>query len=103
MARELPEHDAVTGERAALRLNLRVVPNASRAELVGWLEPGLLKVKVTAPPEGGRANKEVVALLAKSLGLTRREVSIVAGEKSRQKVAALRGIDEATLAARLGA
>jgi len=84
-------------------LQLRVVPNASRAEVVGWLEPGVLKVKVTAPPEGGRANKEVLALLAKTLGLGRRDAALVGGEKSRNKTVELVGIpDEAALRERLG-
>ena len=92
----------MSDDSTVIRLQLRVVPNASKAEIVGWLEPGLLKVKVTAPPEGGRANKEVIALLARTFGLGRRAVAIVAGEKSRQKVAALEGISEAEIAARIG-
>lgn len=84
------------------RLNLRVVPNASRAEVVGWIEPGVLKIKVMAPPEGGRANKEVVTLLAKILGLGRRDLAVVGGEKSRQKIIEVSGLTLDELQAKLG-
>ena len=50
------------------RLSLKVVPGSSRDEVVGWLA-NALKVKVKAPPEKGRANEAVVALLADRLGI----------------------------------
>lgn len=84
-----------------MRLRLRVVPRASRAEVVGWLQPGLLKVKVTAPPEGGRANQEVVALLAKELGLSRRDVRLEAGAKAREKIVLCTGLSPEELGRRL--
>lgn len=67
------------------RLNVRVIPNASRDEIVGESE-GVLKIKLRAVPEGGRANKALCALLAKEYGCRSRDVRIVAGEKSRNKV-----------------
>lgn len=76
---------------AETRLRLRVVPNASKAEVVGWMDDDCLKVKVTAPPEGGRANLEVCALLAKVAGLSKRDVRLVRGEKSRLKEVILVG------------
>ncbi len=91
MAGELPEHGPVTAPHT--KLNVRVVPNASKAEVVGWLEEAVLKVKVMAPPEGGRANREVIALIARATGIARREVTIVSGEKSRNKVIAVQGMD----------
>jgi uncharacterized protein YggU (UPF0235/DUF167 family) len=53
------------------RLILKVVPGSSREEIVGWLGDSL-KVKVKAPPETGRANEAVIALLADRLGLWNR-------------------------------
>lgn len=82
-------------------LCVRVVPNASRAEVVGWMEGRVLKVKVCAPPEGGRANEAVVELLAKTFGVPRRTVSIVSGQTSRNKRVAVEGMDEAALQSRL--
>lgn len=48
------------------RLTVKVVPGSSRDQIVGWLGDAL-KVKVTAPPEKGRANAAVVAILADRL------------------------------------
>jgi hypothetical protein len=90
---------------ATTRLQLRVTPGATRAQVVGrhgtaW------KVRVTAAPEAGRANDAVVRLLAETLRLPRRDVEIVSGHTARDKVAAVRGIDadetERRLAVALG-
>jgi len=74
------------------RLRLRVSPGSRRTELVGrhgdrW------KVRVAAPPEGGRANEAVLRLLARRLGLPRRALSIVSGHTGRDKVVEMSGID----------
>lgn len=66
-------------------LRLRVQPGARRTEVVG--EHGeQLKVRVAAPAEGGRANAELVRLLAAWAGVRRAGVRIVAGAGSRSKV-----------------
>ncbi len=80
---------------------VRVVPNASRAAVVGRMADGVLKVKVCAPPEGGRANDAVVELLADIFGVPRRAVSILSGQSSRNKRVGIEGLDEQTLNARL--
>ncbi|HKJ90475.1 MAG TPA: DUF167 domain-containing protein [Oceanipulchritudo sp.] len=67
------------------RLRVRVIPNASRDEISGWQE-SVLKIKLQAVPEGGRANRALCAFLARTLRCARREVRIVSGEKSREKV-----------------
>ena len=74
--------------RANARLRLRVVPGARRAGVVGRLGEAW-KLRVHAAPERGRANDEVVALLAETLGLARSEVRLVAGLTSRDKVVEL--------------
>jgi len=73
------------------KLTLRVSPGAARTGVVGrhgtaW------KVRVAAPPEGGRANDAVVQLLADTLRLPRRDVEIVSGHGGREKIVALAGI-----------
>lgn len=85
---------------AASRLTLRVIPGARRAAVVGRYAGGL-KVRVTAPPERGRANEEALELLAVAFSLPRRALEIVSGHGSRDKIVALEGIDAAELERRL--
>jgi len=67
------------------------VPGSSREEIVGW--PGdSLKVKVKAPPEKGRANEAVVALLAKRLGTDASNIAMVSGNSSPAKVLEVDGM-----------
>jgi uncharacterized protein YggU (UPF0235/DUF167 family) len=87
---------------ASTRLELRVVPGAARPGVVGRYG-GSWKIRVAAPPENGRANDAVVALLAETLGLSRRNVSIVAGLGTRDKVISLDGISSSELDRRLAA
>lgn len=87
------------------RLALRVAPGARRSEVVGRYGGGW-KVRVAAPPEGGRANAAVCDLLASALGVPRRTVAIVSGHNSRDKLVEVAGIapveTERRLAAALG-
>ncbi len=55
------------GGPALITLKVKVVPGASRTQLSGWLGD-MLKVRVSAPPEKGKANAAVEALLARDVG-----------------------------------
>ena len=67
-----------------MRLDLKVVPKASRDRISGWVGERL-KIQVTAPPERGKANAAVIALLCDLLGLPVSAVRIVSGETSPRK------------------
>ncbi len=71
---------------------VRVYPKASRDEILGFDEEGRLKVKVCAPPVKGAANKQLAKLLAKRLGIGKSQISILSGEKGRDKLIEIRGI-----------
>lgn len=73
------------------RLSVRVSPGAARSVVVGRHGAGW-KLRVAAPPEGGKANDAVVRLLADTLALPARDVAIVSGLSSRDKTVALAGI-----------
>ncbi len=73
------------------RLRLRVSPGAARAGIVGR-HGDAWKVRVTQPPDDGKANAAVVRLLADTLALPARDVAIVSGHGSRDKTVALEGI-----------
>lgn len=83
-----------------LRVRVRVSPGARREAVVG-LYGGALKVAVRAPPERGRANDAVIALLAHALGLPRRAVQVVAGATRRDKTVAISGLDSSEVRSRL--
>lgn len=83
-----------------MQLRIKVVPGA-RVEGIEWLGD-LLKVKVRAPPEKGRANAAVEALLARRLALPQSSVRIVAGFGSPLKTLEIESVpDLSTLRASL--
>lgn len=82
------------------RLRVRVQPGAKRDEIVGFSE-GVLKVKVAAPAIEGRANVALTALLARSLGVRKSDVTIVTGASSRTKLVEIAGLDEVGIHQRL--
>jgi len=68
------------------KLSIQVLPRSSRNEIVGEMPDGTLKVKLTAPPVDGEANKKLIELLSKEFGVAKSKVKIVKGEASRRKV-----------------
>ena len=85
------------------RLELRVQPGARERGLAGWRADGALKVKVTEPPEDGRANRAVIELLAERLGVRAAAVTVVRGASSRSKTVEVAGLTSGQLRARLAA
>ncbi|MCE9672471.1 DUF167 domain-containing protein [Myxococcus stipitatus] len=81
-----------------VELAILVQPRASRTRVVGEHD-GLLKIQLAAPPVDGEANAALVEFLAKQLGLSRRDVTLVAGDTSRRKRLRLTGIDAARVEA----
>jgi uncharacterized protein (TIGR00251 family) len=69
----------------ALVLTLHVQPGASRTEVAG-LHGDALRIRLAAPPVDGKANAELLRFLADAFAVPRRQVSLLRGETSRQKV-----------------
>ena len=78
-------------------LPVRAHPGARRNEIRG-VQDGMLRVSVTQAPEKVKANKAVVELLSKKLGLKKSQIELIAGETSHQKRFLVRGIQPAELA-----
>ncbi|MDR0728217.1 MAG: DUF167 domain-containing protein [Puniceicoccales bacterium] len=72
--------------------SLQVIPNASRNQVLSGAG-GMLKLKVQAPPEEGRANRAVIELLAKHFGVPKRAIRLLSGEKSREKRVSIEGLE----------
>lgn len=85
----------------AARLDVKVVPGARRDQIAGPLGDRL-KVRVSAPPEDGRANKAVCGLIAGVLGLRASEVTVIAGPASPEKTLRIAGRTAEQVRAALG-
>ena len=65
-------------------IDVKVLPRSSQNDIVGEKD-GVYKIKLTAPAIEGKGNKALLKLLAKKLGLPKREIRIISGERSRMK------------------
>lgn len=63
---------------------LKIVPKAHKNEIVGW-ENNELKIRISAVPEKGDANEELIRFLAKTLKISQSQIVIIQGHKSRHK------------------
>ena len=77
-------------------LHVKVVPGASRDRIAGRYGEGI-KVQVSAPPEDGKANKAVIAVLAEALRVKVAHVTLVRGQTQPRKVFEIAGIDSPAL------
>jgi uncharacterized protein len=87
---------------AVARLTLTVSPGARQSTIVGRHGDGW-KVRVSAPPERGRANGTLLTLLAEALGVPRGDVRLAHGESSRHKTVDVEGLDDEEASRRLAA
>lgn len=69
---------------------VRIVPRASRSEILGEHD-GALRIRVAAPPVEGAANRELVRLLAKQFKVSQSSIEIISGTASKQKVIRIAG------------
>src|SRR5262249_36188055 len=81
---------------------VRVIPRASRTEIVGPYN-GALKVKLTSLPVEGAANEELIRILSKELGVAKSDIEIVSGRTSKTKRIRVSGADRAKIEAILKA
>ena len=96
----MSEEIVTTDAGGGVTIRLKAVPGAKRDEIAGVLGDRL-KVRVTAPPEGGRANKAICALIAGALGASKKDVSVVAGLTSAEKTVRVEGMGAAEVRGRL--
>ena len=81
-------------------MDVKVLPRSSKDEIVGERD-GVCKIKLTAPAIEGKANKALLKLLAKKLGLPKREIRIISGERSRTKSIRINGLTPEQIQKRL--
>lgn len=74
----------------AITFSVRVVPRASKSEIVGEHD-GALKVRIASPPVDGAANEELIRLLAKTFDVSKSAVEVVSGHTSKSKQVRVEG------------
>ena len=74
-------------------IKIRVQPKSSRNQVDGF-QDGALRVRVTAAPTEGQANAAVIAILAKTLGVSKSRLEIIRGYSSRDKVVSVDTLTE---------
>lgn len=92
--------DSIEHIDGGVRIRVRVQPRSSRSGVSGERE-GRLCIRLTAPPVDGEANEALVAFIAKSLGVSKRSVMIVGGDRSREKTVAVSGVNTQSVRERL--
>ena len=81
-------------------IDVRVIPRAAKSGIAGTRDAALL-VRLNAPPVEGAANAELIEVISKVLGVPKRAVTIVAGERSRSKRVAVAGVTREAVEARI--
>lgn len=84
----------------AVRLNLRVQPKASRNALIVEAD-GRIRVALTAPPVEGEANKALLMFLAEQFGVPKRDIVLLRGSASREKIVEIKGVTNSDIQAKL--
>jgi len=82
------------------KISLRVYPGAPRSELLGFTE-GVLRVRISAPPVKGKANRELLAFLSQLLGISQGALTITRGHTNRNKTVVASGLSQEELLKRL--
>jgi uncharacterized protein (TIGR00251 family) len=77
-------------------LKVKVVPGSSRDRVVGRLGDAI-KIQVSAPPEGGKANAAVIEVVADHLGINARQITITHGHAQPRKILQIHGLEQAQL------
>jgi uncharacterized protein len=78
-------------------IDVRVIPRAAKSGLAGMRDDTLL-VRLNAPPVEGAANAELIEVLARALGVPKRAITLVSGERSRRKRVRVVGVTAAEVA-----
>lgn len=68
-----------------MRIKIYVQPGAKKTAYDGEFN-GCIKIKIKSPPTDGKANEELISFISQSLNLSKKEVGIISGEKSRYKI-----------------
>jgi len=92
---------AIQEDAAGVVFTAKIVPGSSRTTVAGVLQD-MVKIRVAAPPEKGKANQCLVAYLAGQLGVKKNQIDILAGQTNPVKQIRITGVSADTLLTKLG-
>jgi len=92
---------AIQEDATGVVFTAKIVPGSSRTAVAGTLEE-MIKIRVAAPPEKGKANQCLVEFLARQLGVKKNAIEILAGQTNPVKQVRVAGVSAATLLEKLG-
>ena len=81
----------IVESNGGVSFGIRVVPRASKSEIVGEVG-GILRVRISAPPVDGAANEELMRLLSKAFGVAKSNVAILSGHTTKAKRIRIAGV-----------
>lgn len=90
LMRDVEIDKIVSSTKDGIRFSVRVVPNASKCEFAGLLED-VIKIRLDAPPVEGKANEKCIKFLSKVLRVSKSAVTIISGDKNRNKSIEIKG------------
>lgn len=97
----LNAHEAyLTAVEEKLMLAVRVIPRARKNEITENADGSRLKIRLQAPPVDGKANQALIKFLAEIMEIPASNIEIISGEKSRDKLLLIRGLDLSTASQR---
>lgn len=89
----MENHLSFKNGKAGAAISVRVTTRSPRAELVGVLDDGTIKIKLTSPPIDGKANDELIRYLSGLMQIPKTNIEIISGHSSKNKLIVLFGID----------
>lgn len=93
----MPREFEITDARHGAAFGVRVVTDTNEVAIVGIFPDGSLQIHLTEPSDEGRANAQLIALLASELAVEPSRVAIVAGESGPNKLISVEGINPAAV------
>lgn len=92
--------EAIEQGAEGVQLRVRAAPRAKRTEVMG-IQGGMIRIRVSAPPNDGAANEELIDFLARTLSVSPSAIRLRSGHASRSKVLHIAGVTRAEVEARL--
>lgn len=82
-------------------ISVRVSPKSTKNEISGIMADGTVKIRLTAPPVEGKANKALIKFLSTVLDVAPTNIEIISGQTARDKLVTIIDLDAVTLQKRL--